>query len=45
MKECSDVLNTISIDDLNDFEKELYSKIRIRMENNDNKVFLMKIVM
>jgi len=39
MKECCDVLNSISPDNLKDFEKRIYFDIKQRMENNDNKVF------
>jgi len=39
MKECGEVLDAISYESLNDAVKEVYTQIKHRMENNDNKVF------
>ena len=39
MKECGDVLNNIHYEELEDYVKKIYSDIKQRMENNDNKVF------
>ena len=43
MKECKDVLESISYEELEDFEKSIYNDIKQRMEKNDKVVFKLSV--
>ena len=43
MKECKEVLDSIPYEELEDFEKSIYSDIKLRMEKNDKVVFKLSV--